>query len=336
MEVRFFCAYLLGASFFAGCGLIIDAEEWPASGLSVGEDAAETVSSSEAGSTEEADAPASTEDAMPQTDPMLGSSGTPQGPPPWPVNALLGCSETDSSTPTLFDFASDPTEAGGHTGLLELGGSTLLRARPSQYLVQLDSSPGLPQACGRAAGMRSDKRSYFLLPADPRWRLQQGSVDFWFMYTEDASGLMGLLSRDALGVAESGHLSVVRCESGECEDRFEAGKLVMRVQNSDSAQECGGDANCIVTVDDPTQKGSWYHLLVNIGPPAYELYLDGVKLAEIPVNALGIDGNNEPWVFGANRWFINSGEETATYEEKHRGFHMARLRISPERRTLAP
>jgi formate dehydrogenase major subunit/formate dehydrogenase alpha subunit len=165
-----------------------------------------------------------------------------------------------------------------------------------------------------------------VIPNSADWELATGSIDFWFRPVAD-NGRFGILSRDATGRDFPGHLTLFQYERG----------LAVRVQTeSADAVACTGAA----TLTD----SQWHYVVINFGPPAIELYVDGVlgmSTDTIPIvgssivcntaGAFGIDGNNNPWVVGASSILSDNGLATPL-NDPMAGGRIDNLRISSIRR----
>ena len=128
------------------------------------------------------------------------------------------------------------------------------------------------------------------LPDDPAFQLDRGSLDFFIRVDAlpPVGSEWGLVARDALGRLEPGHLKVTLEGDGDID---------ARIQNQDGSFMRCADG-------DPVRFGEWMHIGVQFGPPDFALYVDGVRqessrpACSEPTD-IGIDGNENPWVFGA-------------------------------------
>lgn len=319
-----------------GCGLVIDAEVWqseaPSSELS---EVVATSASSPAASIEDGSVqPDATETAVPQPD-----SGVVIPPPQaWRWNQVLSCTQPVDTASALFDFEdASVTDSVEVLAFPDATQSYTLETYGTANLTVGASSSGLPSACGNSLGFEDDAREYFRVPPDPRWRRKTGSVDFWFKYAAfpGSATQRGLVSRDASGRSEGGHLRIrsLTGQSGQSQ-------WTLRVQ---SALDAGGDcdfgsegAGCEAMAEDMTVPGVWYHALVNYGPPAYEFYIDGQLILSVELESQGIDENDEPWYFGGDPSAMRAD---STYDDlvrsrRYAGFHIAHLRFGDVRRSF--
>jgi hypothetical protein len=208
--------------------------------------------------------------------------------------------------------------AGVHDGTLSPG------AKPTQV--------NGPAGCGRALQMTGP--IHIEVPDTTAFHLKQGSVDLWVRFDAAATGqtLETLISRDAAGQQQGGHLSIFRA----CE-----GALVARLQStSQTYYQCTKAA---------VGAGTWMHVGVNFGAGGLQLFVDG-KLATgtqtVHTSGCthaavcggsttgGIDGNANPWVIGASS--MSSSEGKAEPVDHHLGGALDEVRISSVTRTFGP
>jgi hypothetical protein len=172
--------------------------------------------------------------------------------------------------------------------------------------------PGAP-GCGRAVSFVSREEAdtgFVVLPPSDLWNLAQGSIDLFVRVDEHAGA--GILSRDAFGAVEPGHLSLLISSSGH---------LALRVQTEESPID---EAVCAA---DPVPLGVWVHVGIHFGA-AVELFVDGRLQAWVGTLDTGIPGlvfacgagasdrsiagNAEPWVIGAGSWASTMNSATPT------------------------
>jgi hypothetical protein len=173
-----------------------------------------------------------------------------------------------------------------------------------------------PAGCGTAIQFPAPVVGH--LPDSPSWDLATGSIDLWIRAPSTPDYNDSVLSRDAGGTALPGHFLL---------DINMAGALSVRMQNE------GGDF--YYCGETPLSVGRWVHVGMNFGPPEAELWLDG-EIAEGCAGGTdrGIDGNDNPWVLGANN--ANSSEGTSDIITNHLdGVALDHLRISSVRRDFS-
>jgi hypothetical protein len=225
---------------------------------------------------------------------------------------LCGGPDRDTIALYRFDAQGDLTDATGvHDGAL---------VGPP-----LDATQG-PPGCGMAVEFPAAAQS-FITVADPGdFDLDEGSIDL-LVRAPPAGVERGLISRDS-GANLPGHFTAVIDSDG---------RFVARLQ--------GTASDAVVCSDQLAVAGQWHHLAINFGPPGAELYLDGVRgTNQDPVVILvdqnfncntahdeGIDGNDLPWVFGADNSLSPDGE-TGDARSFFSGGAIDQLRLSRTRR----
>jgi hypothetical protein len=128
-----------------------------------------------------------------------------------------------------------------------------------------------------------------------------GALELWVRPVALApTELGGILSRDNTGRSD-GHFALFQVDS-----RFFAARLQRSTDGG-----AGGDGLLLCSEQAPVP-GQWMHIGVNFGPPAAELWVDGVLGVRTDLltvfsststcnqrEARSISGNDDPWVFGA-------------------------------------
>jgi hypothetical protein len=179
--------------------------------------------------------------------------------------------------------------------------------------------------CNMAAVFDGSANSYLEIDHAAAFSLSSGSIDLWVRF--DTAGRMGVLSKDANGTNQNGHITVFRA----CD-----GSIVLR------KQEPGNTSH--VQCSAPVKTGSWVYVGVNFGPGGLELYVDGQRAQrtdKLPCGSAyqcgatttsGIDGNTNPWVVGATA--MTSADGAATPIDNPLQGAIDSLRISKVRRTF--
>ena len=205
-------------------------------------------------------------------------------------------SQADSETEALYLFGGSGTvlddQTGFANGQLEgrvtrvagppCGGGAL--SFPKQSAAPCKSCLfGISEQCPA-------EDAYAKLP-DGVGRRASGAVDFWFRLNPDAPPEVGLLSRDANGEQQGGHLTI----------GVYNGIVYARMQSTTAS---------FLRCSTPVTSGSWHHLGVNWGNKL-ELFVDATPQMEpgqvgtdacdtSGVFSQGTDTNSEPWVVGAS------------------------------------
>jgi hypothetical protein len=134
-------------------------------------------------------------------------------------------------------------------------------------------------------GRQFDGRSQnVVVPHDPKWLLGQGVVVVDFT-ADRLKGIQGLISKDAKGYLDGGHL-VIWLDEG--------GAVVARMQDKTSEHFVQSPAQAVKT-------GVPTRLALAFGPGGMKLYLAGKMVGSNDYQG-GLQGNQEPLVIGARDW----------------------------------
>lgn len=171
-------------------------------------------------------------------------------------------------------------------------------------------------------------------------RRSTAALDFWFRLEEPISRVQALISRDALGQEDGGHLTLLLLPKGS--GQRDSDLLVLRLQGADANVE--SDKVTILCASAPSPD-VWHHVGVNVGGGAPELFVDGVaaKLDESAGNfsgrpcsyvgtETGLEGNDLPWIVGASA-IVSCGDD-GPYIDPFVG-DIALLRFHEQRRDYA-
>jgi hypothetical protein len=186
---------------------------------------------------------------------------------------LDGAADGLDGTNGYGDTATDL--AGGHNGTYNGGtdpGSAPF-ADVGTTAVQLDGS-----------------NEYVEIPNSSDFDLTQGTLQLRFNAT-DTVGEQGLISRDATGQAEPGHLTVY----------LNGDDLVVRLQSASQSH--------YITASNVVTAGDWHQMSFSFGDDGMNLYLDGTLVGTNDYSG-GIDGNNEPWAIGASAQTTSAGSNS--------------------------
>jgi hypothetical protein len=131
---------------------------------------------------------------------------------------------------------------------------------------------------------------HILVPHRDDMLVDSGAVSLWIRAT-DRVRTQGLLSKDAHGFEDGGHLTV----------RIERQRIVARIQSKTETVE-------IESAE--IQVNQWTHVTVSFGPSGFQLYVDGIPSRADYMGGLGSSsggsGNREPLVIGASRVYSKS------------------------------
>ena len=176
----------------------------------------------------------------------------------------------------------DEVEAAGgsHTMASEIGGPNA-----TTYNTDLGTENG---AFGNISTNTTDfwGDDYVVVPDDPAWQLTDGTVQLTFK-NEDWTGNFTILSRDSTGTNE--------------------GDIRVYTTADDLSVTLRGTNGGTLTVPNVISNNTWYQLDVTFGADGLEIWLNGTRVGNDPSITGGIDGNNEPWVIGANSSNSTSG-----------------------------
>lgn len=128
--------------------------------------------------------------------------------------------------------------------------------------------------------------SHLVIPDHEDYHLHRGAIAFWIR-PESLTGEQGLISKDAAGYGENGHLYVY----------LQGSRLFARLQQ-DGVDYIISDAGML-------QANQWYHVIFAWGPAGMLLYRNGSLVASGPFTGglsrtPGGEANREPIIIGAN------------------------------------
>ena len=186
-------------------------------------------------------------------------------------------------------------------------------------------------------GQTPTETGYIVIPSHPLWRLDQGAVELWVRFealTGSGVQVQGILSRDAKSELDPGHLFLARVRRADG-----ANVLALRLQDGDAATT--DQSLCTVQ---PISEKIWHRIGIDFGGGrAPEIFVDGELQASDTTSgtiaglvicgttaAVGIAGNDEPWVLGALD--VSSDRGSPTPVSAGLGGTIAGLRISSTRR----
>ncbi len=137
--------------------------------------------------------------------------------------------------------------------------------------------------------------AHVIVPHHADFQLAHATVACW-VRTANRDKTQGVLSKDAAGYGNGGHLTLL----------IENRKLRARLQGATSPDHW---------VESGTiQNDTWYHLALVFGGGGMKLYINGT-LADRDDHAGGLADNAEPWVFGASA--VNSSSHSGAPLQDH-------------------
>lgn len=128
-----------------------------------------------------------------------------------------------------------------------------------------------------------------LAPHVPEHQLDQGTLTIAFTPSR-IDGLQAVLSKDAFGFGSGGHIGLF----------IDNGTFRARMQNTSTSFNLESAAAAI-------QVGQLTHVAVSFGPEGFKLYINGAFVVANPHTG-GLDGNTEPFVFGAGQSLSTIGQ----------------------------
>lgn len=178
--------------------------------------------------------------------------------------------------------------------------------------------------CGKALRMTAANLAYLEIRHEGAFDLAAGSVDLWVLF--DKPGGVGLVSKDASGTNQDGHLTLYRlCDGG----------IAVRQQHGGQSYH-----RCTAPVSDK----KWMHIAVNFGSGGLKLFVDsqeGTRSGGVACDssvtcggtvAESIAANKNPWVIGASS--VGSADGVAEPVSAHLEGLIDSVRISKAPRTF--
>ncbi|MEO9518147.1 MAG: LamG-like jellyroll fold domain-containing protein, partial [Paracoccaceae bacterium] len=150
-----------------------------------------------------------------------------------------------------------------------------------------DGTPPVFAASGSYSFVR-DERAALVFDHTNAMSLASGTIALTFQ-ADVLIDHQWLISKDATGNAD-GHLAVYLNVDGN---------LTVRLQTADKSH--------YFTIEEAIETGRSYDFAVTFGDQGLEVYLDGVRAAYDEELQVGLDGNNEALIIGANGWSATPG-----------------------------
>ncbi len=142
---------------------------------------------------------------------------------------------------------------------------------------------------GTAAEFKDNDDQFIEVDHSPELKPDSGSLTLWFNTDEDDDGT--LASSDSSGYDDGGHFNLSINGNGQ---------LKLRMQDDDSSHTITGGN---------VASGQWSQVTVTWGEGGMNIYQDGQLVASDPNYTGGLQGNENPWTFGASQ--THSGNENS-------------------------
>ncbi len=237
------------------------------------------------------------------------------------IDGAPACPAADSATLALYRFDDDV-------------GGTIANDDTTQHDGTITGTPAFPTGpCGVAIEFPAASAAEVIIPDHTDWDLSIGSFDLWLRMPPLIPDSGGVVGRDASGIVKPGHIAFHVTDEN---------RVYIRIQNA-----IGSTVRCS---DRTFAPGTWIHVGVNWGAPDLELWIDGAThnfIGQIPFNTtttvvdclgatnnLGIDGNDNPWVFGMSAGLSDEDSANNTTKPLVDGA-IDHLRISSARRDFS-
>ncbi|MGJ3260959.1 MAG: LamG-like jellyroll fold domain-containing protein, partial [Rhodospirillales bacterium] len=146
---------------------------------------------------------------------------------------------------------------------------------------------------------------YIEVDHNPALKPPSGSLTLWFNADENDEGC--LASSDSQNYDDGGHFNLSINSSGQLE---------LRMQDEDSSHTISGGN---------VEKGEWNQVTVSWGEGGMKIFQNGELVASDPSYTGGLQGNENPWTFGASQ--SHSGDNTANNMQDFFDGHMDDIAI---------
>lgn len=233
----------------------------------------------------------------------------------------VSCEDSDDSACTRhfsFDSNCDGTPGGPDVGLPEPTGYWPFDVKNQRSHPNAASDSGEPPlvttgsdatavAEGVAGdGVRTQNNSYATIEHHSVFDARDGTVMFWFRFSEFPEDSSALFSKDAHGLVEGGHLTIRASRTDD--DNLRIG---VRLQSAVEESEKKSEDTLQYELDSSPSDG-WHHVAVSFGAEGFRLYVDGTEEKanlEWDVGLWSEDGNQneEPVGIGVDRTRSPSG-----------------------------
>ncbi|MBO6521931.1 MAG: tandem-95 repeat protein [Rhodospirillales bacterium] len=158
----------------------------------------------------------------------------------------------------------------------------------SKMDLDLDDS-GAGDGYGTSAEFKDNDEQYIEVDHSPALKPASGTLTLWFNSDEDDDGC--LASSDSSYYDDGGHFNLSINSSGQLE---------LRMQDTDSSHTISGGS---------VSSGEWNQVTVSWGEGGMKIFQNGELVASDPSYTGGLQGNENPWTFGASQ--SHSSDNTA-------------------------
>jgi len=140
-----------------------------------------------------------------------------------------------------------------------------------------------------SGGGKSSKEEYIEVDHSDDLKPENGALTLWFN-ADDIGGRNCLASSDSSGNDDGGHFGLW----------VENGQIHLRMQGDNSEGETNIYGGSVSTDE-------WNQVTVTWGDSGAKIYLNGELVGSDDNWTRGLEGNEEPWTFGANQWSSSDG-----------------------------
>jgi len=158
-----------------------------------------------------------------------------------------------------------------------------------------------------SGGGKSYNEEYIEVAHSDDLKPANGSLTLWFN-ADDIGGRNCLASSDSSGNDDGGHFGLW----------VENGQIHLRMQGDNAEGETNLYGGSVGT-------NSWNQVTVSWGDDGARIFLNGQQVAADPNWTRGLEGNENPWTFGANQW--QSGDDVANNMQDFFNGHMDDIAI---------
>ncbi len=155
---------------------------------------------------------------------------------------------------------------------------------------QSGAHSGVSAELNTAAEFKDNDGQYIEVPHSADLKPASGTMTLWFNSDESNDGT--LASSDSSGYDDGGHFNLSINSSGQLE---------LRMQDTNSSHTISGGS---------VSAGEWNQVTVSWGEGGMKIFQNGELVASDPSYTGGLQGNENPWTFGASQSY--SGDNVAS------------------------